>query len=155
MPEVIHGCWLCILTAIRTTMVVIMFPSSEIGRHTHWVGGAVFASFIFFIFDRVKENYATITITQERRFDAAHFEWGIAQALHIEDFQDERKALLVNNSCRIGAEVYVITYTATIARLSLLPKRTLHTNIWPIYNFLELGTKEYSPSFTVEGRSWY
>ncbi|GAB4852955.1 hypothetical protein Ancab_040574 [Ancistrocladus abbreviatus] len=82
------------------------------------------------------------------------FEWGIAQALHIEDFKDERNGLLVNNSCRIGAEVYVITNTAIVACLSLLPKRTLRTNTWPINNFSKLDNEEHLTRFTVEGRSW-
>ncbi|GAB4853985.1 hypothetical protein Ancab_040189 [Ancistrocladus abbreviatus] len=117
-------------------------------------GGAVFASFTFFIFNKIDETYVIISTNRERRFDAAHFEWGIPQALHIEYFHDESNGLLVNNSCTIGAEVYVITTTATVARLSLLPKRTHRNQVWPIKNFSELGTEEYSPSFTVEGFSW-
>ncbi|GAB4852950.1 hypothetical protein Ancab_040573 [Ancistrocladus abbreviatus] len=60
----------------------------------------------------------------------------------------------MNNSCTIGAEVYVIKNTATVARLSLIERGTLRTYTWPVYNYTELSDDVYSPSFRIEGRSW-
>ncbi|GAB4852816.1 hypothetical protein Ancab_040567 [Ancistrocladus abbreviatus] len=117
-------------------------------------GGAVFASFKFFLFDKVRETYITINDVAERRFDAAHLEWGIARALPVAAFKDEKNGLLINNSCALGAEVYVIKNTFTVARLSLVEKETLRSFNWPVYDFSQLRSDTYSQSFPVEGRSW-
>ncbi|GAB4852949.1 hypothetical protein Ancab_040572 [Ancistrocladus abbreviatus] len=117
-------------------------------------GGAVLASFKFFIFDKKRETYITISTTKDRRFDAAHLEWGIAQALTIEAFIDKDNGLLINNCCTIGAEVYVIKNTTTVARLPLIKKETLRTYFWAVYNCSTLNNDVYSPRFRVEGRSW-
>ncbi|GAB4852965.1 hypothetical protein Ancab_040577 [Ancistrocladus abbreviatus] len=117
-------------------------------------GGAVLASFKFFIFDKKRETYITIIITKDRRFDATHPEWGIARALHVDDFTDEANGLLINNSCVIGAEVYVLQNITKIARLSLVEKTTGRTHTWKVNNYTRLRADKYSPSFRIEGYSW-
>ncbi|GMH16675.1 hypothetical protein Nepgr_018516 [Nepenthes gracilis] len=117
-------------------------------------GGSVNVSFKFFIFDKVREKYITIQDARERRFDAAHLEWGISQALPIAAFKDEKNGLLINDSCTFGAEVYVISNTATVTRLSLIEKETIRSNTWPLYDFSKLRTDTYSPAFGIEERSW-
>ncbi|GAB4853984.1 hypothetical protein Ancab_040188 [Ancistrocladus abbreviatus] len=114
-------------------------------------GGAVLASFTFFIFDKKRETYITII---NRRFDATHPEWGIARALHVDDFTDEANGLLINNSCAIGAEVYVLQNIPKIARLFLVEKTPDRTHTWRVYNYTKLRDDKYSPSFRIEGYSW-
>ncbi|GAB4853969.1 hypothetical protein Ancab_040186 [Ancistrocladus abbreviatus] len=148
--------------------VLVMFPngnednngSGHVSLYLRLVnkptgGGAVLASVKFFIFNKLYKSYVTINSTsQDARFDASNFEWGIAQALPIKDFQDETKGLLLHNSCTIGVEVSVITNTTTVACLSLLANTTHRTKTWLIDNFSKLKTEEYLPSFHVEGFSW-
>ncbi|GAB4838893.1 hypothetical protein Ancab_039865 [Ancistrocladus abbreviatus] len=117
-------------------------------------GNSVNASFKFFIFDKERETYVTIHDGKERKFDAAHFEWGISQALPVSAFNDARNGLLVNDMCTFGAEVYVIKNTVTFARLSLKEKQTLRNHTWPVYDFSLLRDKTESPSFPIEDRPW-
>ncbi|GAB2267616.1 hypothetical protein Dimus_002598 [Dionaea muscipula] len=117
-------------------------------------GGSVHASFKFFIFDKERETYITIQDARERRFDAAHLEWGIAKALPVAAFNDDKNALLVNDSCTFGAEVYIISNTATVARLSVMEKLTFRSYTWALYDFSKLRTDTYSDNFSIEGRSW-
>ncbi|KAL9264750.1 Ubiquitin C-terminal hydrolase 13-like protein [Drosera capensis] len=117
-------------------------------------GGSVYASFKFFIFDQERESYITIQDSRERRFDAAHLEWGIPKAFPVSAFSDEKNALLVNDSCTFGAEVYVITSTAAVSRLSLTERDTYRSNSWQVYDFSRLRADAYSDPFSIEGRSW-
>ncbi|GAB4852966.1 hypothetical protein Ancab_040578 [Ancistrocladus abbreviatus] len=117
-------------------------------------GGAVLASFTFFIFDKKRKTYITIITTKDRRFDATHPEWGIARALHVDDFTDEANGLLINNSCAIGAEVYVLQDIPKIARLFLVEKTPDRTHTWRVKNYTKLRDDKYSPSFRIEGYSW-
>ncbi|KAL9264752.1 Ubiquitin C-terminal hydrolase 12-like protein [Drosera capensis] len=117
-------------------------------------GSSVYATFKFFIFDHERETYITIQDARERRFDAGHLEWGIAKALPVAAFNDDKNALLVNDSCTFGAEVYVISSTATVARLSLAEQLTNRSFTWGVYDYSKLRTDTYSEIFSVEERSW-
>ncbi|GAB2225073.1 hypothetical protein Droror1_Dr00005858 [Drosera rotundifolia] len=117
-------------------------------------GSSVYATFKFFIFDKERETYITIQDARERRFDAGHLEWGIAKALPVAAFNDDKNALLVNDSCTFGAEVYVISSTATVARLSLAERLTYRSFTWAVYDYSRLRTDTYSDVFSIEERNW-
>ncbi|GAB4838757.1 hypothetical protein Ancab_028301 [Ancistrocladus abbreviatus] len=117
-------------------------------------GNSVNASFKFFILDKQRETYVTIHDCKERKFDAGHLEWGISQALPIADFTDTSNGLLVNESCTLGAEVYVIKNTPTLVRLSLMQEKTKRSYTWVVGYFSRLTKEAYSSIFLIEERLW-
>ncbi|GAB4852777.1 hypothetical protein Ancab_016983 [Ancistrocladus abbreviatus] len=91
---------------------------------------------------------------RERRFDAGHLEWGVVQALSIANFNDPKKGWLVNDSCTLGVEVYVIKGTIATSRLSLTTVHSSHPFRWQIHDFSCRTTDVDSSAFGIEGQPW-
>ncbi|GAB4852958.1 hypothetical protein Ancab_040576 [Ancistrocladus abbreviatus] len=69
-------------------------------------------------------------------------------------FHRKKEWAVMNNSCTIGAEVYVTRNTATVACLSLMKEETRRTYEWRVSNYSTLSACVYSDSFPVERLSW-
>ncbi|GAB4852769.1 hypothetical protein Ancab_040557 [Ancistrocladus abbreviatus] len=119
------------------------------------IGGQfVCTLFKFFIFNKIRETYTIIQDVRERRFDAGHLEWGVVQALSIADFNDPKKGWLVNDSCTLGAAVYVIGGTAATSRLSLTTTCSSYHFRWEVHDFSSRTTDVDSSAFGIEGQPW-
>ncbi|GAB4838736.1 hypothetical protein Ancab_028279 [Ancistrocladus abbreviatus] len=92
---------------------------------------------------------------RERRFDATKAVWGMSKVLPQVDFYAESNGFLIQDRCTFGAEVFIINTTIpTSAKLTSIDSIRTRTYPWRVENFSKLSDDEYSPEFTIEGRTW-
>jgi hypothetical protein len=91
------------------------------------------------------------------RFHNLRTEWGFDRLLSHDTLYESSKGYLVDDSCAVGVEVFVIKGTCKgecLSMISTQPQSNYFT--WKIENYTDLKDEFYfSEQFTVEGRQWY
>ncbi|KAJ0049012.1 hypothetical protein Pint_16581 [Pistacia integerrima] len=105
--------------------------------------------FNFFVFDQLQDKYFTIQDGKIRRFHSMKTEWGISKILDLETFRNPSNGHLINNTCVLGEEVFVVKNTFKGEFLSKMEESTTtyyHTCM--VKNFKSLTSIRYiSESF--------
>ncbi|OMP09154.1 TRAF-like family protein [Corchorus olitorius] len=90
-----------------------------------------------------------------RRFEETKSEWGLAQLLSIETFEDVSNGYLVDDCCILGAEVFVSKHAGRVECVSFINKPDDNIYTWEIEKFSTLNAYYYdSEHFIVQGRTW-
>ncbi|GKV06869.1 hypothetical protein SLEP1_g18691 [Rubroshorea leprosula] len=133
---------------------LILYPSGNKGRNvkdhislylaiadTDSVNGnsEVRASFKLFLLDQNKDNYLVVNdaTVKERRFHGLRNQWGFDQFLPLRTFNDVSNGYLVDDTCVLGAEVFVTKEMSTGKgeHLSMIKDATSSKHIWRIESF--------------------
>ncbi|OMP09139.1 TRAF-like family protein [Corchorus olitorius] len=117
----------------------------------------IYARFKFFVFDQLRGQYLTIKEGGEstRRFEETKNEWGLVQMLSLETFEDDSNGYLVDDSCILGAEVFVSKHAGRVECLSFIKKPEDNKFRWEIEKISTLNDYYYdSKNFIVEGSTW-
>lgn len=91
---------------------------------------------------------------REKRLHASKREWGISRALPVNVFNGASNGLLVDGSCEVGVEIYVLKCENKATALSIEEDGTVCSYVWEIENFSKLVHKLCSPQFTIAGYSY-
>ncbi|XP_059462000.1 uncharacterized protein LOC132190995 [Corylus avellana] len=111
----------------------------------------------FFVFDQIRDKYLSIhdASGRVRRFHKLKTEWGFDQLLFHDTLNDSSNGYLVDDTCVLGAEVFVIKCTGKGESLSMINEPQSNIFTWRIDNFTNMKNAYYdSKHFTVEGRRW-
>ncbi|GLU05158.1 hypothetical protein SLE2022_222720 [Rubroshorea leprosula] len=97
------------------------------------------ASFKLFLLDQSKDNYLVVNdaTVKERRFHGLRNQWGFDQFLPLRTFNDVSNGYLVDDTCVLGAEVFVTKEMSTGKgeHLSMIKDATSSKHIWRIESF--------------------
>ncbi|XP_024462157.2 uncharacterized protein LOC7498226 [Populus trichocarpa] len=121
------------------------------------LGWEVHVIFRLFLLDQNKDSYLVIQ-GQERRFHGLKLEWGFDQFIQLSTFNDSRYGFLLEDTCVLGAEVFVRRERSRGKGevLSMIKQPTAafkHT--WKIENFLKLDEKrQESQTFSSASEKW-
>ncbi|KAI9389839.1 hypothetical protein POPTR_008G099600v4 [Populus trichocarpa] len=124
------------------------------------LGWEVHVIFRLFLLDQNKDSYLVIqdAAGQERRFHGLKLEWGFDQFIQLSTFNDSRYGFLLEDTCVLGAEVFVRRERSRGKGevLSMIKQPTAafkHT--WKIENFLKLDEKrQESQTFSSASEKW-
>ncbi|TYG62877.1 hypothetical protein ES288_D07G267800v1 [Gossypium darwinii] len=99
------------------------------------------ANFRFFILDQIRDKYLTIEESDGviKRYYQMKTEWGIAQLLSLDHFNETSNGYLVDDCCSFGVEVFVIKQTGKLERLSMMKQ--------PPNNTITFQLQKYSVPF--------
>ncbi|KAI7990218.1 Ubiquitin carboxyl-terminal hydrolase 12 [Camellia lanceoleosa] len=98
-------------------------------------GWEVNVQFKLFVFDHIRDKYLTIQEGKIRRFHRMKTEWGFAQLLSLDTFNDTSNGYLLEDSCIFGAEVFVIEYAGKGECMSMIKVPKNNTFTWKVDNF--------------------
>ncbi|KAA8545761.1 hypothetical protein F0562_020788 [Nyssa sinensis] len=121
-------------------------------------GWEVNIQFKFFVFDHIKDKYLTVQDGggRVRRFHAIKTEWGFDQFLSLDTFKNVSNGYLCDDSCILGAEVFVIHYAGEGECLSLIKAPAGNIYTWKVHNFSALSKEELSSEEFKTGKGkWY
>ena len=93
-----------------------------------------------------------------RRFDRMKYRWGLSKFISLEDFNAPASGFLVNDTCFIGAEVYVIQSPSICESLSMLnfDDDISFKYTWKLTGFSGLVDECcYSDEFAFGNYKWY
>ncbi|MBA0579665.1 hypothetical protein Gorai_021914, partial [Gossypium raimondii] len=98
-------------------------------------------NFRFFILDQIRDKYLTIEESDGviKRYYQMKTEWGIAQLLSLDHFNETSNGYLVDDCCSFGVEVFVIKQTGKLERLSMMKQ--------PPNNIITFQLRQYSAPF--------
>ncbi|KAJ0035163.1 hypothetical protein Pint_24215 [Pistacia integerrima] len=94
---------------------------------------------------------------KQRRFRRLKPEWGFDQFIPIKVFTDDSKGFLVDDTCKVGVQVFVSKESSTGRGecLKMIKDPRSFTYVWKIENFSKLDSEYYdSKEFTVAGFNW-
>ncbi|XP_031256349.1 uncharacterized protein LOC116114342 [Pistacia vera] len=122
-------------------------------------GWEVSAVFRFFLLDQNLNNHPIVQDLQgkQRRFRRLKPEWGFDQFIPIKVFTDDSKGFLVDDTCKVGVQVFVSKESSTGRGecLKMIKDPRSFTYVWKIENFSKLDCEYYdSKEFTVAGFNW-
>ncbi|KAJ0035164.1 hypothetical protein Pint_24214 [Pistacia integerrima] len=122
-------------------------------------GWEVSAVFRLFLLDQNKDNYLVVQDSQgkQRRFHRLKPEWGFDQFIPIKVFTDASNGYLVDDTCVLGAEVFVSKERSTGKGecLHMIEDPRCFKHVWKIENFSKLASEYYdSKEFTAAGYKW-
>lgn len=99
---------------------------------------------------------ALMFVGSARRFDRVKCKWGFSKFIALEIFKEPSHGYLVENTCFIGAEVYVIRNSGLRECLSISDfPGVSYKYTWTITQFSKLGSFCQSDEFVVGGYNWY
>ncbi|XP_059461997.1 uncharacterized protein LOC132190991 [Corylus avellana] len=123
------------------------------------LGWEVNANIIFFVFDQIRDKYHSIQDANGKvvkRFHKLKTEWGIDQLLSHDTLNNSLNGYLVDDTCVLGVEVYVIKGPFKGECLAMINEPQSDYFTWKIDKFMASKDKVYySEQFTVEGTKWY
>ncbi|XP_031376430.1 MATH domain and coiled-coil domain-containing protein At3g58250-like [Punica granatum] len=115
----------------------------------------VYAVIRLFLLDQNKDNYFIVqdAMGKHRRFHWMKLESGFNQLIPLKTFADSRNGYLVDDTCVLGAEVFVSKERSTGKGESLVMiKDALSNNhYWKIDNFSKLDKEYYDSSIFLAG----
>ncbi|KAG7990176.1 hypothetical protein I3843_02G012200 [Carya illinoinensis] len=112
-------------------------------------------NFRFFVFDQIRNKYLCIQDDIVRRFHNLKPKWGFAQLLSHDTLSDPSNGYIVDDSCILGAEVFVIKGIGKGVCLSMINQPQINYFTWRVDKFDTLKESYYfSNVFPVEGRKW-
>ncbi|XP_012833029.1 PREDICTED: ubiquitin carboxyl-terminal hydrolase 13-like [Erythranthe guttata] len=116
----------------------------------NWEVNVVFS---IFLFNQISANYlCSLGIT--RRFLAMKSEWGFSKLISKKVMSEPSNGYLIDDTCVLGAEVFIVKKEAAIQRLSLNNCDVPYERDWKITNFSKLGNLWESEEFIVRGHKW-
>ncbi|XVE67967.1 hypothetical protein DITRI_Ditri09bG0030600 [Diplodiscus trichospermus] len=102
-------------------------------------------NFRFFILDQIRDKYSIEESDGViNRFYQMKTEWGIAQLLSLDHFNDASNGYLVDDYCTFGVEIFVIKQTGKLERLSMIKQPPNNTITFRLENY----SKSYSDSYS-------
>ncbi|KAJ6689874.1 hypothetical protein OIU85_006195 [Salix viminalis] len=106
------------------------------------LGWEVHVIFRLFLLDQNKDSYLVIQ-GKERRFHGLKLEWGFDEFIQRSTFNDSRYGFLVEDTCVLGAEVFVCRERSRGKGevLSMTKQPATFKYTWKIENFLKLDEK--------------
>ncbi|KAK4795585.1 hypothetical protein SAY86_027911 [Trapa natans] len=112
-----------------------------------------------FLLDQNKDNYLIIqdTIGRQRRFHRMKPESGVDQLIPLKTFNDSRNGYLVDDTCVLGAEVFVSKEMSTGngEGLTMFKDGVRDRYTWKIENFSNLDKHYYdSKQFAAGNYKW-
>ncbi|XP_074349161.1 uncharacterized protein LOC141688912 [Apium graveolens] len=128
-------------------------------------GKEVHAIYRFFLFDQIRGKYLTVQviIRNARRFDSVKYKWGFSKFISLQEFEDPTNGFLVDGTCILGAEVYVIWSSGHVIQspgvrecLSISNFENVTYNYkWKVTGFSELVDDHcFSDTFDVGSYKW-
>ncbi|XP_059462006.1 uncharacterized protein LOC132191000 [Corylus avellana] len=131
------------------------------------LGWEVNANIRFFVFDQIRDKYISLIYLQllvnlnnldasgrVRRFHKLKTEWGFDQLLSHDALDDSSNGYLVDDTCALRAEVFVIKCSGKGETLSMINEHQSNIFTWRIDNYTNMKDELYSGHFTIEGRRW-
>ncbi|KAJ4721570.1 Ubiquitin carboxyl-terminal hydrolase 12 [Melia azedarach] len=123
------------------------------------LGWEVCAVFRFFLLDQNKGKYLTVedALEKEKCFHEKKLQWGFDQFFHLKQFNDTCNGYLVDDTCVIGAEVFVTKETSSGKGqcFSMITDGRSFKHVWKIENFSKVKEKSYdSEVFEAGGQKW-
>ncbi|XVE74081.1 hypothetical protein DITRI_Ditri11bG0170500 [Diplodiscus trichospermus] len=112
-------------------------------------------SFRLFVLDQIRDKYLTIEDSDGavKRFHWMKTEWGFAQLLSLESFNDTSNGYLVGDCCIFGAEVFLMERNCKWECLSIIKEPDDNTIIFKLDNFSKLDKKYYESAVHAIGDS--
>ncbi|XP_018829469.2 probable inactive serine/threonine-protein kinase fnkC isoform X2 [Juglans regia] len=124
-------------------------------QNTLSLGWEANVNFRFFVFDQIRNKYLCIQDGRVRRFHNLKTEWGFAQLLSHDTLNDPSNGYIVDDSCILGAEVFVIKGSGRGVCLSMIKQPQTNYFTWRVDNFVVRKNDYYlSDVFIVEGLKW-
>ncbi|XP_044498270.1 protein RESTRICTED TEV MOVEMENT 3 [Mangifera indica] len=122
-------------------------------------GWEVHAVFRLFLLDQNQDNYLIAQDSQgkQRRFHRLKPELGFDHFIPIQVLSDASNGYLVDDTCVLGAEVFVSKERSTGKGecLEMIKDPRSFKHVWKVENFSKLDTEYYdSKEFTVAGYKW-
>ncbi|KAE9448433.1 hypothetical protein C3L33_19663, partial [Rhododendron williamsianum] len=120
-------------------------------------GWEVNVQFKFFVFDHTRDKYLTIQDAdcRTRRYHQMRTEWGFSKLLSLDTFEESTKGYLLDDSCLLGVEVFVIRYAGKGECLSMIKEPEGNTYTWKVDNFSAISMHSlYSEAFKIGGQNW-
>ncbi|KAF8035734.1 hypothetical protein BT93_C1686 [Corymbia citriodora subsp. variegata] len=115
--------------------------------------GPIHVAVRFSLYDQICDRYLT---EQGRvtRFHTLRAEWGVPRYMPLKTFTDPSNGYLVDDTCVLGVEVFVIK-SSGVGECFTLKKSASYTFQWNIYRLPSLGEDYlYSDVFTVGDHKW-
>ncbi|KAJ6350700.1 hypothetical protein OIU78_006775 [Salix suchowensis] len=105
------------------------------------LGWEIHVIFRLFLLDQNKDSYLVIQAGKERRFHGLKLEWGFDEFIQLSTFNDSRYGFLVEDTCVLGAEVFVCRERSRGKGevLSMTKQPATFKYTWKIENFCEVG----------------
>lgn len=95
---------------------------------------------------------------KERRFHAMKLDWGFDQFLSIKAFTEASNGFLVDDTCVLGAEVFV-SKERSMGKgecLSMVKDAVMYKHVWKIDSFSKITTDcQDSKTFSSGEQKWY
>ncbi|XP_022773694.1 BTB/POZ and MATH domain-containing protein 3-like [Durio zibethinus] len=109
------------------------------------------ANFRFFVLDQIHGKYLTIEEGDGaiKRFFNMKTEWGDAQLLSLDHFNDASNGYLVDDCCTFGVEIFVIKQTGKLERLSMTKDPPNNTITFTLQNY----SKSYSDFYVSDAQT--
>ncbi|KAJ6901444.1 hypothetical protein NC651_019266 [Populus alba x Populus x berolinensis] len=120
-------------------------------------GWEVNVIFRLFLLDQNKNSYLVIQAGKERRFHGLKLQSGFDQFIKLSTFNDARYGFLLDDTCVLGAEVFVCGEGSRGKGevLSMKEDPTASKYTWKIVNFSELDEKrQESQIFSTGDHQW-
>ncbi|XP_068328034.1 uncharacterized protein [Pyrus communis] len=121
------------------------------------ISSEVYAVFRLFILDQNNGNYFVLQEPKERRFHRMKLDWGFDQFLSHKAFTEASNGFLIDDTCVLGAEVFVSKETSKGKgeRLSMVKDPVMYKNTWRIDNVSKLDAESYdSETFIAGDQKW-
>ncbi|KAM0988029.1 hypothetical protein ACFX13_012255 [Malus domestica] len=121
------------------------------------ISSEVYAVFRLFILDQNNEIYFVLQEPKERRFHGMKLDWGFDQFLSHKAFTEASNGFLIDDTCVLGAEVFVPKERSTGKGecLSLVKDPVMYKNTSRIDNVSKLDAKSYDLKiFIARDQKW-
>ncbi|KAK3220057.1 hypothetical protein Dsin_014027 [Dipteronia sinensis] len=99
--------------------------------------------FKFFIFNYFQNKYFSTKDWCECRYHEMNLSVGIAEFINLETFSNPKNGYLLDDTCALGVEVFVVTNTLKKQCLSMIHKRITYFHSWKVTNFSTLLKESY------------
>ncbi|WRX08335.1 MATH/TRAF domain - like 1 [Theobroma cacao] len=108
-------------------------------------------SFRLFMLDQIRDKYLTIEDADGavKRFHWMKTEWGFAQLLSLESFNNTSNGYLIGDCCIFGAEVFLMERNCKWECLSMIKEPEDNTITFKMDNFSKLDKKYYESSIAA------
>ncbi|KAL9365888.1 hypothetical protein Peur_043761 [Populus x canadensis] len=134
------------------SLYLAMVDASSLPR-----GWEVNVIFRLFLLDQNKDSYLVIQAGKERRFHGLKLECGFDQFIKLSTFNDARYGFVLEDTCVLGAEVFVCGERSRGKGevLSMKKDPTASKYAWKIVNFSKLGEeRQESQIFSTGDHQW-
>lgn len=89
-----------------------------------------------------------------KRYYQMKSEWGIAQLLRLDHFNEASNGYLVADCCTFGVEVFVIKQTGKLERVSMMKQPPNNTITFRLQNYSTSYLERYTSVQTIGDSKW-